>query len=1361
MMKKALLFLFFCVLVLFSNAQDVIYTVEGKVDHAATPVDSILVEDLSNNTRILFDNLPNLTRYNINLTQKALWGATLLKTQGQNPGFKVTSNYPGFLCLTYDHDIPVVASLSVFNEQGQKVYEDDNHILNKGNTIRIYLGRSRFYAVRIKSAFGVQGFKVLGSPLRNTNETRVAYTGQANPFNSYFTSPEISGDNFNYRPGDSIRVSVYKKGYYAYPDAFRIAGYDSLVFPFKVSTVDSTGISDVYANLSNKSQNIKIVGYNTLNGDIRIKYAGTSTGLKTGEVVTVDLDTMGYLRKVTSVSESNGLAAVKTEQARLSDVFVNKELKLDTRLISPKMALKSTSSLKEIAQALTDDKGYIHPVKIIYQDKQGQTQIVNVLKEGRYINGRKKIIDFYRDLKMDLYGKKGKNVHLYIEEGHVSLTSDAVFALNFTNNDAVANGSKAKIGNLQSVEFYLDSHADFLAKLALDMQKEYEKKDAKELLKLPKVKAEFVVPPGIPVWITFRVSVHSWYYFKSDASVHADWGFENSQSLKIGGEYLFKTGRFQVIKEYQPANTIFPLNISGDVNDTAYLEIYPRVDMKLYGVLGPYAEIVPYITGDYHAKFQGQYSTGHSQTFLAWNSGINFGLDFRAGIDLKFVGSLCEASVNCFDIPLWSSPKNIELLTPLPDKLEPGDKLTLKYKVTDMLGNPVYLCPVFFDGPGKYNKQLLLTQMDGTVTCDWTATHAGNNTLRATIYRANKSIIDQSSAEIIVNTPPPVASFTAVPTMGVVPLKVTFIDQSTKNPANWKWDFGDTTAISTEKDPTHIYNHAGKYTVQLTVSNENGKNTKLKQDYIVVGYAPVADFTADKTTNATAPFTVSFSDQSLYNPISWTWNFGDDSTSTQENPIHTYQKEGNYTVSLLVANKFGQDECIKKKYITIGKKPVADFKYKQSEDTKSLTVAFTDMSTNSPGSWKWDFGDGNTSSQKNPSHTYQDIGNYKVKLTVSNGNGSDSITKQVTVSKVSGSAPIAGFSANPTRGETPLTVKFTDQSTNSPKNWQWDFGDGGTSIQQSPSHTYTSAGNYSVKLTVSNQYGSDSKTIPGYITVSNPGSKPVANFVADITSGTKPLTVHFTDKSAGSPSSWSWDFGDGGTSNQKSPSHTYQKAGSYSVKLTVSNQYGSDTKVISKYITVTSGSSNTFKDSRDGKTYRIVKIGDQTWMAENLNYKTANSWWYDNNSANGNVYGRLYTWDAAQKACPSGWHLPSDEEWKKLESYLGMSKDDLDKYGWSRGDGILIADKLKNTKGWNDNGNGNNTVGFMAMPGGSYSPAFKLFVDKGDYGYWWTGTETDKEHALYRTMCKDFYGIQRATFGKTDGFSVRCVKNKK
>jgi len=138
---------------------------------------------------------------------------------------------------------------------------------------------------------------------------------------------------------------------------------------------------------------------------------------------------------------------------------------------------------------------------------------------------------------------------------------------------------------------------------------------------------------------------------------------------------------------------------------------------------------------------------------------------------------------------------------------------------------------------------------------------------------------------------------------------------------------------------------------------------------------------------------------------------------------------------------------------------------------------------------------------------------------------------------------------------TPLYVYFTDISTGSPTSWSWNFGDGQTSTQRNPSHLYA-AGTYTVTLTATNSAGSNTVTKARYVTVSNSG--PVADFTGNPTTGPAPLNVQFTDISTGSPTSWSWNFGDGGTSPQRNPSHLYA-AGTYTVTLTATNPAGSKT----------------------------------------------------------------------------------------------------------------------------------------------------------------------------------------------------------
>jgi hypothetical protein len=262
--------------------------------------------------------------------------------------------------------------------------------------------------------------------------------------------------------------------------------------------------------------------------------------------------------------------------------------------------------------------------------------------------------------------------------------------------------------------------------------------------------------------------------------------------------------------------------------------------------------------------------------------------------------------------------------------------------------------------------------------------------------------------------------------------------------------------------------------------------------------------------------------------------------------------------------------------------PVADFSTNVVSGTAPLTVNFTDTSTNSPTEWAWDFNNNGfvDSTVQNPSTTYNTPGTYTVKLVATNSSGSGEVVK-TSVITVTQPVPVADFSTDTVSGPAPLTVNFTDTSTNSPTSWAWDFNNDGTtdSTVQSPSYSYSTPGTYSAKLTATNSGGSGQVIKLNLITVAQ--SAPVADFSANLTSGTAPLTVTFTDTSTNSPSSWAWDFNDDGTtdSTAQNPTTTYNTSGTYSVKLIATNSGGSDTEVKTNMITVSpSGSHSAFFD---------------------------------------------------------------------------------------------------------------------------------------------------------------------------------------
>lgn len=247
-----------------------------------------------------------------------------------------------------------------------------------------------------------------------------------------------------------------------------------------------------------------------------------------------------------------------------------------------------------------------------------------------------------------------------------------------------------------------------------------------------------------------------------------------------------------------------------------------------------------------------------------------------------------------------------------------------------------------------------------------------------------------------------------------------------------------------------------------------------------------ADFEADPVYGE-PPLVVTFTDLSTSSATinSWSWDFGDGLTSTEQNPVHTYNNQGTYSVTLTVSGSAGSDTEIKTDYITTEyPEPTAEFIGTPETGMAPLTVTFNDQSVDSVNSWSWDFGDGGTSSLQHPVYIYNTPGIYTVSLTVSGPGGSNTNTKTDYI-QVNQGLITADFSANPTNGEAPLLVQFTDLSTSSAdiNSWNWDFGDGESTDVQNPTHEYLSAGNFTVSLTITGDAGTDTETKTDYILI--------------------------------------------------------------------------------------------------------------------------------------------------------------------------------------------------------------------------------------------------------------------------------------
>ncbi|HII92519.1 MAG TPA: PKD domain-containing protein [Methanosarcina sp.] len=401
---------------------------------------------------------------------------------------------------------------------------------------------------------------------------------------------------------------------------------------------------------------------------------------------------------------------------------------------------------------------------------------------------------------------------------------------------------------------------------------------------------------------------------------------------------------------------------------------------------------------------------------------------------------------------------------------------------TNIVGGP-YIGGNFWGKPDGTGFSNTAVDKDGDGMSD-----SAYKNITGSIYSDNLPLVTSKS-----ETVKPIAAFSASLISGNAPLNVTFTDSSTGSPTSWKWNFGDG-ATSTQQNPAHTYSTQGNYTVALTVSNSAGNNTVTKTGYITVGITsskPVVSFWGSPRTG-NAPLNVTFKDNTTGSPTAWNWSFGDGTYSTVQNPKHMYSTSGNYTVKLTANNAAGNSTLTKLKYITVtgtsSQTLTAAFSASPTSGNTPLSVTFTDSSTGSPTAWNWNFGDGTNSTIQNPVHTYSTAGSYSVTLKVGNSAGSNTTTKSSYIkatanNTTNATVPAASFWGSQTSGKTPLTVTFTDASTNIPTAWNWNFGDGNYSTLQKPRHTYSKAGNYSVTLKASNTAGTGTKTRANYIKV--------------------------------------------------------------------------------------------------------------------------------------------------------------------------------------------------------------------------------------------------------------------------------------
>ncbi len=455
---------------------------------------------------------------------------------------------------------------------------------------------------------------------------------------------------------------------------------------------------------------------------------------------------------------------------------------------------------------------------------------------------------------------------------------------------------------------------------------------------------------------------------------------------------------------------------------------------------------------------------------------------------------------------------------------------------TSTLQNPVHM----FSAAGSYDVELMIMNSNGctdtttmTVTVEedpevefsWTANCQGEETL----FEVDETITNVTEVE------------------------------------TFAWTFGDG-GTSNLQNPTHIYTVAGDYTVTLMITTTAQCMASVTHT-VPINPLPTANFDHDAPAclNQDVEFTdLSSSQNGLIE--TWEWDFGDGNTTTitaPDNPdvTHLYGSDGNYDVMLTVTDGEG---CINEvtKNVEVVSNPIADFNY--DETCYNEPVYFTDMSTENGGpdiqSWEWFFGDpasgtNNNSNLQNPTHVFTAPGVYTTTLIIISTMGcSDTTEQDITIDEL----PLASIGVADDSICLGQLAEFTGTGTNI-STWYWEFGDGGTSIDQNPSYMYQSPGEYIVTLTVTG-IGTEQCTFTTDTTITVNGA-PEAMFEYENTCLGD--STYFTDLSYsqyGFVSQWDWDFGDGNTSTMEDPSHYYLSNDDYEVTLIVTDNYGcSDT----------------------------------------------------------------------------------------------------------------------------------------------------------------------------------------------------------
>lgn len=486
-------------------------------------------------------------------------------------------------------------------------------------------------------------------------------------------------------------------------------------------------------------------------------------------------------------------------------------------------------------------------------------------------------------------------------------------------------------------------------------------------------------------------------------------------------------------------------------------------------------------------------------------------------------------------------------------------------------------------------------------------TYSQPGTYSVTLVVRNQNGVDAvTKTDYITVYPSPVIStMSADMTTACLPATIQFTGNASTavgTISDWLWDFGDG-GTSTHQNPGHTYTETGYYNVSLTVTSSNGCSSRLNRGrYIRMVAGISADFVSAPAAECRPPFGIAFTNESSGpGQLTYSWDFGNGTSSADPDPLAGYAADGDYTVQLIAQSKYGCRDTVKKT-ITVATH-TTDF---DAPDSSCVVKPVSFVNHSSPGAstWLWDLGDGTQSADLNPLKTYRDPGDYTVTLISRFDNCADTVIKPI---KITQKAPVDFTATNNLGCSIPQVVQFQN-NTPGVISWLWEFGDGQTSTEQNPVHTYTAAASYDVKLTVETANGCGNSIVKRSFVRIIPTTVRVA---ADVDKGCTGLVVHpgAVIRSIEPIASYLWDFGDGSSSNATLPAYTYTAAGVFPVSVTVTTVGGctvTSAPHVIKVGTPPSGANFSFDNSGGNCVSDTVKFS-----AMSVGPVPANEWLWD------------------------------------------------------------------------------------------------------------------------------------------------------